>query len=763
MSNDIKSNDIISDDITSYSIIIDDIDKNKFNTYDNLQPRKLKTWVRDETVSQCYHCLVPFTLFNRRTHCRFCKHIFCHKCNNNWTIIPEYFQDSSINNINNIRENINNWYRWLSNKPNTQKQKVCKICFYKIKQLENMKCLIQIFENVELTISEFRNLRLVSKLWNQLANYYLSHFREIQYYLPNHIFSKLDKKLLWGNRHLLISHSKYLVQLLNSIDYEDYNITNQLKDISHLLKTNKRCTTCREMLCTRSCQSQLTPEDALTLLNSKIKSKFIRKYAMHFISKAPLDRVSCYLPYLINKMSCETIEDSVIGNYLINICLQYKDVTLANQIYWQFQVSSECPAKSNIYQYFIQKMETELPKNIIKRIEKVKEIKHTLEKTHDMTNPDIYLEKAIRETVIPTNPQISVYGIDRSLFKVLDSATKPTILPFIKRTHSQEPLEPTLESFESPEPKESSEPTEPKVKKDIDKVHQILYKIDDVRKDLIIVSLIRLMDQILKDEEKLDLHILTYNILPVDSKSGFIDMVPNCETVYKIREKLNYSILNYIIDKNPGENADQLRYRFMKSCAAYCVITYLLGIGDRHLSNIMITNDGYLFHIDFGFVLGYDPKPIREVSMRIFPDMVDALGGVNSHYYNEFKRLCTQTFNCWRKHINLFINFLTLFSDTRPMISTNLLISPEFTQEKIIKEILRRFIPGQNCNQAELILYNCIDSSTQTYHHTVTDFFHYHQQENTLHSLLYSTYYNTKGLMSEIYKYINNNSPPSTK
>ncbi|KPP67960.1 hypothetical protein Z043_113395 [Scleropages formosus] len=110
----------------------------------------------------------------------------------------------------------------------------------------------------------------------------------------------------------------------------------------------------------------------------------------------------------------------------------------------------------------------------------------------------------------------------------------------------------------------------------------------------------------------------------------------------------------------------QAMERFVTSCAGYCVATYVLGIGDRHNDNIMITDQGNLFHIDFGHILGNTKRFLgmnrERVPFVLTPDFLYVMGRLNkrsSLYFQRFKNTCIQAYLALRNHTRLLV---TLFS-----------------------------------------------------------------------------------------------------
>lgn len=187
---------------------------------------------------------------------------------------------------------------------------------------------------------------------------------------------------------------------------------------------------------------------------------------------------------------------------------------------------------------------------------------------------------------------------------------------------------------------------------------------DDLRQDQLILQMITLMDKLLR-RENLDLKLTPYRVLATSSKHGFMQYIDSV-TVAEVLATEG-SIHNFFRKHHPCETAPygitpDIMDTYIRSCAGYCVITYLLGVGDRHLDNLLLTTTGKLFHIDFGYILGRDPKPMPP-PMKLSKEMVEAMGGVSSDHHHEFRKQCYTAFLHLRRHANVMLNLFSLMVD----------------------------------------------------------------------------------------------------
>jgi phosphatidylinositol-4,5-bisphosphate 3-kinase len=101
---------------------------------------------------------------------------------------------------------------------------------------------------------------------------------------------------------------------------------------------------------------------------------------------------------------------------------------------------------------------------------------------------------------------------------------------------------------------------------------------------------------------------------------------------------------------------------FMVSSAAYCVASYVLGLGDRHNDNLMITDTARFFHIDFGHILGnfkskYGVK--RERAPFVFTHSMRSVMFMEGEY-ETFVHLCCEIYNILRANASMLVSLCSL-------------------------------------------------------------------------------------------------------
>jgi hypothetical protein len=673
-----------------------------------VEPKTIYHWVEDNKVTRCYQCGAEFGFFTRKHHCRNCGRIFCYNCSNYEAVLDKIKKHKIIEYIRDIT---------LPEKKN-QLQKVCVKCYHKIQNYKQIKPLITILDMIKvLDIKDYFVLACVNKRYNKVALNYFSKFREIQYKLfVDSNYDLVEKNMLLQNSKYFTGHSKWISHFIHSINWNNILKTHELailKKIQNCLIVSRKKCHCWNLMCTRTCGQKLLMEDTVLLIGCGA----FRNATLLDILLAPWKTISeqefcCYLGVLIQELPNIITRGEISNSKIVQLFLDKSgdSNTLAFQIFWELYLQRDNTQHIAFYDklanYFFQSLSDEMKENISKQKNLIEYLLLMFQKKYTkrlFLQCESYLKQFKRDCLkmkkkssnlykipIITNPAFECISMNFRGVRIKSSNSKPMIIPCIVRNS---------EGY---------------------KFHyEYMYKQEDLRQEKIIMNTIRLMDLILKREEQLDLYITTYNIIPINLKEGFIEIISSSDTLYGLKQK-HFSIQNYIIEKNPGITIEELRKRFVYSCSAYCVISYLLGIGDRHLENIMLTDRGYLFHIDYGYILGSEPK-FMAPEIRITPEMVDALGGFDSKYYQTFQAICTRAYNCLRRHANLFIILLSPLYKTSPVINKGI-----FTKKKLTSQILKRFIPNENYQEAKLKFITQVENShTSSYKSTFyIDYFH---------------------------------------
>ncbi|WOH04828.1 hypothetical protein DCAR_0624240 [Daucus carota subsp. sativus] len=170
---------------------------------------------------------------------------------------------------------------------------------------------------------------------------------------------------------------------------------------------------------------------------------------------------------------------------------------------------------------------------------------------------------------------------------------------------------------------------------------------EDLRQDERVMQLFGLVNTLLKNSRKTsekDLSIERYAVIPLSPNSGLIGWVPNCDTLHDLIKEYRdarkipinqehklmlafapdydrlpliskVEVFQYALDNTEGSDMARVlwlksrtsevwldrRTKFTRSLAVMSMVGYVLGLGDRHPSNLMLLrSSGKILHIDFG-------------------------------------------------------------------------------------------------------------------------------------------------------------------
>ena len=160
-----------------------------------------------------------------------------------------------------------------------------------------------------------------------------------------------------------------------------------------------------------------------------------------------------------------------------------------------------------------------------------------------------------------------------------------------------------------------------------------IFKIDDdTRQDILALQVIHLFRSVFR-AIGLGLFLYPYRVIATAPERGAIEVIRDASSRHDLGRTTEGSLVD-LFANTYGSPASatflQARENFIRSMAAYSIVSFILQVKDRHNGNIMLDHAGHIIHIDFGFMLNNSPGgeiKFERAPFKLSTEMIQLMGG----------------------------------------------------------------------------------------------------------------------------------------
>ncbi|KAF7552189.1 hypothetical protein G7046_g7499 [Stylonectria norvegica] len=316
---------------------------------------------------------------------------------------------------------------------------------------------------------------------------------------------------------------------------------------------------------------------------------------------------------------------------------------------------------------------------------------------------------------LPSNPDGVVIGIDRKSGKPLQSHAKAPYMATFRIKKNKGSLQEVNDMLEETN-KDGHDMPEHNT---VEVWQSAIFKVgDDCRQDVLALQMIAAFRGIFHDVG-LDVYVFPYRVTATAPGCGVIDVLPNSISRDMLGREAVNGLYDYFISKYGNEDSlrfQRARSNFVKSMAAYSVISFLLQFKDRHNGNIMVDDAGHILHIDFGFCFDIAPGGIKfeRAPFKLTTEMLAVMGGSADHQsFKCFEELAVKAFLVSRQYCEKLSQIVALMMDSG---------LPCFKPESV-KHFRERFVLEKSEREAANFMKDLIKKSYGSYSTGVYDQF----------------------------------------